>query len=149
MAVPDFQTLMLPALRLAGGREVRVGDLVDEIAREFRLSREDMAERLASGRQTTSVNRVSWAVIYLAKAGLLSRVKRGLYVITDRGRSVLKNPPPRIDIRFLSQFEGFDEFRTKNGATAPVEPTAALEAGTPDERIEAGFEDANAALRSE
>lgn len=151
MAIPDFQTLMLPTLRLAMEGEVRVRDLVERIATQFGLTEEERAERLPSGRQETIVNRVSWAVVYLARAGLLGRVRRGVYCITERGRSVLAKPPERIDIRFLSQFEGFEEFRTGNtsGEAAAVEPTPALAAGTPDERIEAGFEESNAALRNE
>jgi restriction system protein len=142
---------MLPTLRLAAQGEVRVRELVEGVAREFRLSSEERAERLPSGRQATLVNRISWAVIYLAKAGLLSRVKRGLYLITDRGRSVLTDPPQRIDIRFLSQFEDFEEFRSRNpnGNVALDEPTQVLAGGTPDERIEAALEDLNAALRNE
>ena len=151
MSIPDFQTLMLPTLRLATEGEVRVRDLVGRLATEFGLTEDDLAERLPSGRQTSIVNRVSWAVIYLTKAGLLGRMRRGVYTITDRGRTVLANPPPKIDIRFLSQFEGFDAFRTGSAAEEEtvVEPTPALAAGTPDERIEAAFEDSNAALRNE
>lgn len=151
MPIPDFQTLMLPTLRLASQGEVRVRDLVSGIATQFGLTEEELAERLPSGRQTTIVNRVSWAVIYLSKAGLLGRVRRGVYCITDRGRSILANPPERIDIRFLSQFEGFEEFRTGNTNEEPanVEPSPTLAAGTPDERIEAAFEDLNSALRNE
>jgi restriction system protein len=153
MAIPDFQTLMLPALRAAKSGEVRTRDLVGRLATEFGLSEEERAELLPSGRQPTIVNRVSWAVIYLAKAGLLSRLRRGVYCITDRGLEVLAKPPDRIDIRFLSQFEGFDEFRARpseRGEDEPsLDPTAAIAAGTPDERIEAAFSDLNAALRGE
>ena len=103
--------------------------------------------------RTTIVNRVSWAVIYLAKAGLLSRVRRGVYGITDRGREVIAKPPDRIDIRFLSQFDGFDQFRVKTpkeGEEEPSpEPSAGFAAGTPDERVEAAFNDLNVALRAE
>lgn len=146
MPIPDFQTLMLPVLRLAAKEDVRVRDLVDRIAAEFSLSEDERAERLPSGRQPTLVNRVSWAVIYLAKGGLLSRVRRGVYSLTDRGRCVLTKPPERIDIRFLSQFEGFEAFRSgsANSKATVVEP--ALASGTPDERIELAFQDLNAAL---
>lgn len=151
MAIPDFQMLMLPTLRLSAEGEVRVRDLVSGIATEFRLTEDELAERLPSGRQRTIVNRVSWAVIYLNKAGLLSRIRRGVYLITDRGRSVLANPPPKIDIRYLAQFEGFDEFRAGSSAADGilVEPTPTFAAGTPDERIDAAFEDLNATLRNE
>jgi len=151
MSVPDFQTVMLPILRLAQSGEVRVSDAVNRIADEFTLTPDERAEMLPSGRQAKIANRVHWAVTYLVKAGLLDRPRRGVFGITERGRSVLNAPPVRIDIPFLSQFDGFGEFRAgaEEGEAAAVEPTPALAAGTPDERIEAAFEELNAALRNE
>jgi len=52
------------------------------------------------------VNRVAWAKVYLAQAGLLASSRRGHFQITDRGREVLKAPPTRIDIKFLEQLPG-------------------------------------------
>lgn len=152
MPVPDFQIVMLPTLRLASAGEVRVSDAIDRIAAEFNLTPEERAEMLPSGRQAKIANRVHWAVTYLVKAGLLDRPKRGFFGITERGRTVLTTPPARIDIPYLSQFEGFDKFRTGSGnagETPAIEPTSVVGTGTPDERIEAAFTDMNAALRSE
>ena len=148
MPIPDFQTLMLPTLQLAARGEFRTRDLVEQLATKFSLSDEERNALLPSGRQTTIVNRTSWAVIYLNKAGLLERKQRGVYAITDRGRSVLTNPPPRIDIRFLSQFDGFDEFRSQSGESIPAESEVAQSAnvGTPDERIDVAVNDLNTAL---
>lgn len=153
MPVPDFQTVMLPVLRLANGGEVRASDAVDRICDEFHLTPDERAELLPSGRQAKIANRVHWAVTYLVKAGLLSRPQRGVFAITEKGREVLANPPARIDIDFLSQFDGFDQFRTKSSeeieGEPSTEPTATLAAGTPDERIEAAFNDLNVTLRAE
>ncbi len=39
MAVPDFQTLMLPVLKLAGdGQEHTLAETVERLAREFQLT---------------------------------------------------------------------------------------------------------------
>jgi restriction system protein len=153
MPIPDFQTLMLPVLRLAHGGEVRAADAVDRLADEFHLTPEDRAELLPSGGQAKIANRVHWAITYLVKAGLLSRPRRGVFAITERGREVLANPPDRIDVQFLSRFDGFDQFRTKSSGEIEgersAEPSTTLAAGTPDERIEAAFNEWNAALRSE
>lgn len=69
MAVPDFQTLMLPLLKAASLRdgEGRMLDLSQEIAEEFKLSDEDLQEFLPSGKQTTFMNRLHWAKTYLQK----------------------------------------------------------------------------------
>jgi restriction system protein len=151
MPIPDFQTLMLPVLRLADVGEIKVADAVGQVADQFGLTDAEREELLPSGRQPKVANRVHWSVTYLVKSGLVERPRRGCFVITPKGRAVLRNPPERIDIAFLSQFEGFDDFQTKaNGEHAvEVEPTQELAAGTPEERVEAAFEDLNGALRDE
>ena len=79
MPVPDFQSLMLPALKaFAGGGEPPLSQVRERIAAAECLSAEDIREMLPSGRQTVFVNRVSWAVIYMERAGLLERVRRGM-----------------------------------------------------------------------
>src|SRR5215211_4887978 len=111
MAIPDFQTLMLPVLREASTGEVRISEVVERLANEFNLSPEQRSHLLPSGRQTTFANRVHWAKSYLGKAGLIELTRRAYFRITDRGRDVLANPPEKIDIKYLSQFEGFQAFR--------------------------------------
>ncbi|HTR14397.1 MAG TPA: restriction endonuclease, partial [Roseiarcus sp.] len=153
MSVPDFQSLMLPVLRLANGSDVRTSEAVERIATEFHLSPDERAELLPSGRQTKIANRVYWAFVYLSKAGLLNRRQRGLYGVTDQGRKVLAKPPARIDIPFLSQFKRFNEFRAKSPETNDAEhspkPISMLAVGTPDERIETALNELNVALRAE
>jgi restriction endonuclease Mrr len=81
MAIPDFQTVMLPVLHLASNGEVRASDAIDRIAAEFHLTPEERSELLPSGRQAKIANRVHWAVTYLVKAGLLDRPRRGVFGI--------------------------------------------------------------------
>ena len=60
MAIPDYQTLMLPLLRrLADGHEHALRDLVSALADEFRLTPEERAQPLPSGTQTLIYNRVA------------------------------------------------------------------------------------------
>lgn len=60
MAVPDFQSLMLPILKLAqDGRDHSVGEAIKVLASEFRLSEEEVRHRLPSGTQTTLGNRMN------------------------------------------------------------------------------------------
>lgn len=87
MPVPDYQSLMLPILRIASdGGSHRTADLVDRLADEFELSAVDREQLLPSGLQRTIVNRTHWAVTYMAKAKLLQRIGRGQVQITERGR---------------------------------------------------------------
>ena len=62
MPVPDFQSLMLPALKaLAGGKEVSISQIRARLASAEGITADDMREMLPSGRQSVFVNRVSWA----------------------------------------------------------------------------------------
>jgi restriction system protein len=111
MDIPDFQTLMLPLLRLAADREWRISDAVERLAEDFKLSQEEKNLLIPSGRQTTFSNRVAWAKSYLIKAGLLKPTKRAHFCISEQGRGVLATPPDRITIKYLGQFPEFQEFR--------------------------------------
>ena len=98
MAVPDFQTSMLPLLKLANdGQQHTHSDAVERLALEFELSDDDRSELLRSG-QTRLYNRVGWTATYLKKAGLLQAVGPGRFQLTDRGREVLATRPAGIDV---------------------------------------------------
>lgn len=124
--VPDFQTLMLPALKLIADGQVHraVPDIADRLADEFGLTTDEREQLLPSGAQPTIVNRTYWVFTYLAKAGLVERPARGRVRITDPGRAVLEQMPQRIDIGFLRQFPEFEAFRTKTASDDA--PAAAL-----------------------
>jgi restriction system protein len=101
MAVPDFQTLMLPLLKVAGdGHRHTLAEAVEQLAEEFQLSDDDRTQLLGSG-QTRLYNRVGWTTTYLKKAGLLQAVGPGRFQLTDRGRDVLAGRPAAIDVAFL------------------------------------------------
>ena len=110
MSIPDYQSLMLPVLRAASKSEVRIGDLVETLADELNLTSDDRSQLLPSGKQSLFANRVHWAKTYLNKAGMIEITRRGYFKISERGVSVLKSNPDRIDNRFLVRFEEFQNF---------------------------------------
>lgn len=55
-----------------------------------------------------------WAKTYLSKAGLLESTRRGYFKITPRGLQVVESKHGRIDVKFLSQFEEFQEFKERS-----------------------------------
>jgi restriction endonuclease Mrr len=113
MAIPDFQTIMLPLLKQLGdGEEHTNQETADVLAREFDLTDEERSQLLPSGSQTVFTNRVAWAKAHFKRAGLIEPTRRGVYRITDRGRDLLHQNPQRIDLKFLDQFPGHREFRT-------------------------------------
>jgi restriction system protein len=114
--IPDYQSLMLPVLAACSKGEVRIGQVVEALARQLNLSSEEQSELLPSGQQTVFSNRVHWAKSYLSKAQLLEITRRGYFRITPRGVTVLQMPPQKIDIKFLMQFEEFRQFRDRSTA---------------------------------
>ena len=114
MAIPDYQSLMLPVLEASSKGEVRIGDVVNQLAEELKLSPEERGELLPSGKQTLFSNRVHWAQTYLSKANLIEVTRRGHFKITDRGQDVLRSQPARIDNNFLAQFSEFRGFRERS-----------------------------------
>ncbi len=149
MTIPTFQKITLPLLQLANDGQVRALAAVrKQLAQHFALTVAEEEELLPSGRQSRFANRVAWAKVYLERAGLLSSPGRGQFQITERGRTVLENPPPVIDIKYLEAFPEFLEFRAKplESLTPPAE---AVEAGTPEETLEAAYQNIRAGLASQ
>ncbi|MBZ4024070.1 hypothetical protein CKO11_16605 [Rhodobacter sp. TJ_12] len=166
MPIPDYETFMLPVLKLFAAGAKNVAECVPRLKEEYDISDDEAAELLPSGRVTVLQSRAHWARTYLSKAGLLESPKRNLHVITDKGREVLASNPDRIDNAFLDSFEGFREWRTR----ATSEPSASpelpldhskthqitspiprsLEAGlTPEDAMAAAHKVMNAALRDD
>ena len=157
MAIPDYQTLMLPVLKVAkDNQEHRIGEVIKELSREFRLTEEEQQQLLPSGKQSAFANRVGWAKSYLVQAGLLESTKRAHFKITERGRKALAEAPARIDNDYLSRFPEFIQFRergrtqgTTEDASPVVVPTNSLSAETPDELLRSTVRQIDTALRKE
>lgn len=114
MPIPDYQSCMLPLIRLASdGHEHVYGDVTETLAQQFQLTEQDRRELLPSGQEPRFDNRVGWAITYLKKAGLLERRGRGRFRITQRGMDVLNKNPATINTKFLRQFPEFLEFQRK------------------------------------
>jgi restriction system protein len=120
MPIPDYQTWMLHLLRLASDRaEHTLKYAVPALADTFHLTDAERTELLPSGQQAVFHNRV--ANTYLKKAELLRAPRRGVFTITDRGKSVLAQNPPKIDLKLLEQFPEFLVFKAKSKTVAEGE----------------------------
>ena len=112
MAIPDFQTIMLPLLQHIGdGQEYSNREITEALADYFQLNEEERNELLPSGTQKKLKNRIAWAKADLKMAGLIISPKRGVSVITQKGRDVLRQNLHRIDRRYLK--DNFPEYETK------------------------------------
>ena len=142
MAIPDFQTLMLPLLKaVEDKREHLFRDIVELLAKQYGLTNEERKQLLPSGRYPTFDNRVGWAKTYLKKAGLIEQPKRSYLKITDRGVDVLKKNPPSMNMRSLEQFPEYIAFRDNQEQGEPTQqatPVPPILNETPEELIENG-----------
>lgn len=153
MPIPDYQTVMLPLLQaVSDGHDYPIRDVVDRVAEHFRLSPTERTQLLPSGQQPVFTNRVGWARTYLKKAGLLETPRRSFVRISERGKTVLRSNPMRIDVHFLEQFPGFLEFRASRrdrqgaGSAAGGEQ---IKPETPEEALEQAYLSLREALAQE
>lgn len=155
MTIPDYQSLMLPVLRLAAEGETRVPDAAERVADDLGLTSEERDKLLPSGRQRVLHNRIHWAKFHMSKAGLIASPARGRFVATEKGRALLATAPERIDVTLLMKDPEFREFYKNNGSIAepdgviakPVD--GASSRTTPEEQIDAAHASLQAALRDE
>lgn len=156
MAVPDYQSLMLPLLRFAGERkeETSTSEAVEVLAKELGLTDEDLKEMLPSGIQSTFFNRVGWAATYMKKAGLLEATRRGFYRITSRGQELLKKQPKAINAKLLKQYPEFIEFQQLKGTRSGEKVNYSgsehdISKATPSEALESAYENLRNELADE
>ena len=153
MSVPDFQTMMLPFLRLAQDqKEHSTSDVIISLAIHYGLSDEEITEKIPSGYQTKLNNRISWIFVHLQRAGLIEKTRRGFYKITVRGNDLLSQKPVKIDLNTLKQFPEYVEFRkikrikdtNENSLTSETEIEK-----TPEESLELAHQTIRNALANE
>ena len=154
MPIPDFQSLMLPALKaLTDGMETRISEVRARIATAEGLTPEDLGEILPRSRQPVFTNRVSWAVVYLGRGGLLERVQRGVWRLTEEGKSLLGNAPPRIDREYLRNYPAYVAWRTgkstpsSSGDSTVIPPDDS--ADTPEEALHRAVQQLRDALEAD
>jgi restriction system protein len=151
MAIPDYQSLMLPVLEVASKGETSVPLAESEISVRFGLSDEEREKMLPSGKQRLLSNRIHWAKFYLPRAGLLESPKRGRFVITVAGQQLLAKPPAQLDTQYLLTIPAFREFYRGDEGDAAVSLSNAIKPSiaTPEESVEAAYNAAQAALRAD
>jgi restriction system protein len=112
MAIPDYQSVMLPLIKfLADKEEHSFREAVEKLSEVFELTEDEKKKLLPSGGQFVFSNRVGWARTYMKKAGLIESTRRGYFKITQRGVEALKQNPSEINVKFLEQYPEFIKFK--------------------------------------
>lgn len=155
MPIPDYESIMLPLLKLsADGKERTNREGIEHLAHFFSLTDIEKKELLPSGKQPRFENKFGWAKFYLVKAGLLEAPKRAIFQITKRGNEVLAEKPVKLDREYLSKFPEFQEF-IKRPQNKPQENSKAretqedLQSKTPNELMGEAYIQIRAALADE
>lgn len=118
MPIPDYQSLMLPVLRvLADGRDHSARSVIDALSDETGLTDEERRQLVGSQRITLMASRVHWAMTYLAQAGLTERPARGFWRISTEGKTVLDAGVEALDVPYLSRYDAFREFVNRVGSS--------------------------------
>jgi restriction system protein len=162
--IPSYKQFMRPFLEIAKAAndsteknsEIKLRDVINELADKLNLTEEERAETFSSGKQTVLDNRVGWARTYITKAGLLEATKRAHFVITQRGLDALADPNTVIDNKYLSQFDEFVAFKgrkydniSSNNDEQSIEDDSADEDATPDEALRSAYKKINDALAAD
>ena len=141
MAIPDYQSCMLPLLKFYGdGQDHTFREAVEALAKEFSLTNKERREMLPSGQQEIFDSRIGWARTYMKKAGLIEAPKRGVNRISSRGMDVLKQKPQRIDVNYLTQFQEFQDFRALRHTKAEEVSETQMNDKTPEESLEIAYQ---------
>lgn len=152
MPIPDYETLMLPVLRLFGaGAAKNVSDCIPHLRTEFAISDNEANQLIPSGRVTVLQSRAHWARTYLSKAGMLNSPRRNVHEITPRGREFLATNPAQITNSILDQFEDFAAWRSPSGTSRSTEAGSPIappidDRQTPEDAIEAATAILNSTL---
>ncbi len=156
MAIPDFQSIMMPFLKtIVDGREYTMPETRQLLAEHFNLTKDELSEKLPSGKMSTFSNRVAWTKAYLSRAKLVENIRRGVFLITEQGLQVVKENPERINIKYLMRFPSFQKFRSKKpgakggGVTENIASVDNDAEKTPIEQIGESYQDIRKTLADE
>lgn len=120
---------LLDALRKLGGSGTP-DEVVGQIAADLNLSDDVQNELLQSGGSRFR-NQVAWARFYLAREGLIDSSKRGVWSLTEQGRTtnVTVDQARGIFSRWVKIFDA--QRRAKGAAAEPIAEQVAEGSGAP------------------
>lgn len=153
MSLPNFQEMMLPALQAFSRVScAKIPEIEKSVADTLNLSEEQKSELLPSGGETTLHNRTAWAVFDLFQAGLLQRIRRGTYAISDAGKALLEQKPEKITRDFLKQYPSFMDFINrshKNRTEMPQHQQDILDEIDPETQLDSAVGQLNDKLHTD
>ncbi|MCB9653136.1 MAG: restriction endonuclease [Deltaproteobacteria bacterium] len=153
MAIPTYDQFVWPLIKLLHEQPegVRCADAYVALANRLGLDDDERAQFLPSGRQPVYQNRIGWANDRLKRSGYAESPRRGVWRITENGRTALaKYPDGPSDEQLQAIVKVQGPWSEATNTTADIPPGKNdAEARSPSERIDAAVADLNDSLASE
>ena len=150
MPLPDFQSLILPALKaLADGKEASTAAIRKRVADSEKIPPAELEELVPSGRQTKYSNRINWALVHTRRAGLVERPRRGVYRLAEEGRKVLAQRPNRVSLKVLRKYPAYIEWTKLTRPAPPTKIAPEPPPATPEEVLGRAFRELRDSVEAE
>jgi restriction system protein len=155
LPIPDFQKVMPPLMEfMLDGKEHSTADIRDWMTGYFKVTAEELALKIPSGRAKLFANRVAWAIAYFKMAEILTSPRRSIYIITEFGRNLAAKNPKVLNLKFLIENTVLKEKKKSWGSAeeeieAESGPATEIVQRTPDELIDLGQRQILEELKSE
>jgi restriction system protein len=104
---------VLSALRALGG-SARPAEVVEQVAVSLAVTDAQRSDPLSSGTSRFD-NMVAWARFYLAKAGMIDASRKGVWTLTDKGRSAKPMSAVEALTLFKEVHQTFSAERRRSG----------------------------------
>jgi len=123
---PQFVRYFQPVINalIALGGSGRPEEVEEAVGDQLGLTEEERNEQIPSGQSRFS-NKVNWARFYLVKAGLIDSSTRGVWSLTERGRTTSLTPEQALDL-FNQIHKPFVKDRKKSKAEKTSEDEISL-----------------------
>lgn len=115
----------------------RVKDFVIPLAQHFELTDEELTRNYESGNGPVFYDRITWAISYLNLAGLITKPKRGVCDLSQKGLALL-NTPDQIN-KYVEDVLAKRDAEKKNGSK-PNEASQQSSDSTPQEKLYSSFD---------
>ena len=150
MPIPKHDEIRVPALQLLANQgTLKTDDFIEPLAKHFKLTEEEVAEKYASGNSQIFRDRISWALSYLNMSGLLDKPRRGVFRINEKGKELLKTPD-KVNDYIQKQLELREPKRQKKQTTEDKIALDDTSSGqTPQEKLYASFSNIRKSIYAE
>lgn len=115
--LPKFKYFFRPVLEsLSDNKPHQKADIINVVIRVLNISNEDTKETTKSGLNKI-YDRSTWACVYLVKAGMIIRARKGWYQITKLGLEIFEKEKI-IDNKVIAKYSvGFSSYQYIAGQT--------------------------------